>query len=234
MKKIFGRIVDGVADALFGNHCRLCGRPVSRTHPYVCHECWLLLPRMNFGKDDIDAMSQQFITDSGFVRADALFRYNHGSGVAAIVHDIKYHGCENMGRKVGQYAAQEMQEYGIFSGVEAIVPIPVHLFRRMTRGYNQAEVIAHGISDVSGIPVINALYAVRPHKSQTRNSFVSRLTNLRNAFAYNEDTLSGVRHIMIVDDVYTTGATMKSAADLLSAETNVRYSIFTLAAASPL
>ncbi len=234
MKDLISRIGYGVADALFGSHCRICGRPVGRLHPFVCEECWVTFPRMIVESAPYDTMSQQFIADSGFVRAAALFRYAHGSGVASMIHDIKYHGCESMGRKVGRYAAHEIMASGVLSGVDALVPVPIHWTRRMKRGYNQTEVIARGISDVSGLPVVKALVAVRPHMTQTKNSFVARLSNLRGAFAYIEDSLKDYRHVLIIDDVYTTGATMKSAAEVLSQESGVRYSIFTLAAASTL
>lgn len=227
-------LISDIADTLFGSHCRLCGRRLPRGVSHVCHECWLSMPRAVLQPYISDHLTQQFATMRGFAGAASMFIYSHHSDVAVLIHDIKYHGCQSLGRAAGRRMAAELASSGIFAGVDALAPVPVHWRRRMARGYNQARRIALGISDFTGIPVVDALSASRSHTSQTRKTVAERMANLSGAFRADPGAVKPFSHIMLVDDVYTTGATVRSALETLSDAGVPRLSFVTLACASPL
>ncbi|MCM1356588.1 MAG: phosphoribosyltransferase domain-containing protein [Staphylococcus sp.] len=162
-------------------------------------------------------------------RATSLYYYYRENKYARLVHDTKYRGRPIVGETLTKTYAEELQKIGFFSGIDAIVPVPLHFLKEFHRGYNQAERLAHAISEKTGIEVINALKA-KFHKSQTRKSAHARLVNTIDVYSADSGIDLNGKHILLVDDVITTGSTLLSCIKAIhSASPTARISIYSLA-----
>ena len=165
-------------------------------------------------------------------RATALFFFT-GSNTRNAIHRLKYRTSPHIGEYLGQVLAEEISESSFFEGIDAIVPIPLAKGRLLKRKYNQCDWIANGISKQTGIPVVrNAVKRVRNNKTQTRLSVEERWENVEGIFQlHNPESIAG-KHVLLIDDVITTGATVISCAQtLMKAGGNVRFSVVALAMA---
>lgn len=188
--------------------CPLCEAPLTADEPTLCLECLVRIPRIR--KDRLIP----FVGVPGNVVIErSWFVYSHDDPSHRLIHDIKYHDRIKLARRLGREFA--MQKLLDCLPIDVILPIPLHWTKLVSRGYNQTYQIALGIRDVVGIPVGKNLYALRPHTSQTLNTRDDRNENVRGIFAVKHpETLNG-RHVALLDDVITTGATMFSALDSL-------------------
>ena len=220
------RLLDLLAPRL----CVMCGRRLSLTEQVLCASCNMHLPRTGFQYQPFDnIMARLFWGIIPIERAAALFYYMAGSKPANILYDLKYHDRPEIGREMGQMIAQEFGEAGFFEGIDLLVPVPLARSRQRHRGYNQSQQIAEGISQVTGLPISNQV--VRRtlfKKSQTQAGRWERLENVADVFeAKNLDEIHG-RHILLIDDVVTTGATMTACARELLRAGNVTVSLLSL------
>jgi len=227
-------------DVLLPRVCPVCHRPLGGDERWVCRQCLLRLPRTHYEETPFNAMEQLFAGKTPIERASAYFYYERGAPYAAIVHDIKYRHAPRMGQWLAARAVGEMRAAAagsgdncMFDGIEAVVPVPLHRSRLAKRGYNQCDYLARGIADATGAVVVHALKAVRSHATQTHKGVADRWQNIQDSYAATAAAaqLSG-KHVLLVDDVVTTGATLTACATALHvAVADVRISVFTLAAA---
>ena len=178
-------------------------------------------------------MEQHFAGKVPIERATAYFFYEKGSPYASILHDIKYHSMPRMGQWLTARAVDDMQASHFFEGMDVVTAVPLHRSKLAHRGYNQSEYLARGIADALGINYIEALKAIRPHSTQTHKGAMERWQNIQGNYVLNEKVDSQLvgKHILLVDDVITTGSTLTVCASLLKQIPGVTVSLFTLAAA---
>ena len=160
----------------------------------------------------------------------AVYYYVRGNNVSRLVHDFKYHNMPKLARWLGTQMYGELVFTDFFSDIDAVVPVPLHWTRRLRRGYNQAEEIAAGLCESAGLPVARLLRA-RMHISQTRRTLRQRADNASGKYyAVREDGYDGL-HLLVVDDVCTTGSTLIAAVRALAeVYPQSRISVLTLAA----
>lgn len=133
---------------------------------------------------------------------------------------------------MGRCMAAELKPSGFFDGIDCLMPVPLHAAKLKHRGYNQSASLAEGISAVTGIPVGEGLLVkVRPTDTQTRKSSYERWVNMRDVFVCPSERLLEGKHVLLVDDVFTTGATMVACADAMQGVRGLRISVLTLALA---
>lgn len=196
--------------------CHICGRQLGKDERYLCRRCLTKLPRSNFHRVKDNPMEQRFMGIVPYDRCTGLLLYTPNSELASVLHDMKYRKFRDLGRYMGEVMGRELLNTGFFNGVDMLMPVPMHWWKQARRGYNQAEQLCIGISKVTGIPVDTSLRAVRGHRTQTALNHDQRLENLKNIFVVrNTERLSG-KHILLVDDVCTTGATLTAAAEPLA------------------
>lgn len=216
----------------FPRYCIVCGRTLAKGEECLCTMCNINLPRTDYHLRKDNPVEKMFWGKIPLERATSFFFYRKGSDFRQILHQLKYGGQKGIGAIMGRYMAAELLESGFFEGVDVILPVPLHKKKQQIRGYNQSEWIARGIAAVAGISIDTESVVRRKNtETQTRKSFLERWENVEGIFELNHaESLIG-KHILIVDDVLTTGATTVECASCLTDIEGIRISILTLAMA---
>jgi len=217
-------------DMLMPRLCVACGRRLGWSEQTLCASCLMHLSRTGFQHSPLDnKMARLFWGVVPVERAAALFYYEAHSKTSQIIYDLKYHDRPDIGVMMGRLAAREFEASGFFSGIDLIVPMPLARNRQRQRGYNQSRQLAEGLSRATGIPLCSrAVSRSVFRKSQTTMGRWDRQANVEGVFALADaDALRG-RHVLLVDDVVTTGATMTACARELLKAGDVTISLFAL------
>ena len=150
--------------------------------------------------------------------------------VQHIIHAIKYHGNQRLGYQVGQLMARSLLKCGWAADVEALVPMPLNIGKLRQRGFNQADVLARGMADVLNIPVIPvAVIRSKYTQTQTRKSRIERWLNVEDVFELSNPKTLQHKHVLLVDDIITTGATMEACGQVLLQIEGLRLSVMSYA-----
>lgn len=214
---------------LFPRKCHICDSPLAPHERFACSHCLASLPRSGFHRRKLNPMEERFAGIFPFERATGHFLYNRDAPISTLIQDMKYRHFPSIGNMLGEMAGSELFSTGFFSDVDVIVPVPMHRWKQIRRGYNQVHHIAEGLSQATGIPVSLNLKAVRSHRTQTALSREERLANTSGLFKVdNPDEIAG-RHILLIDDVCTTGSTLVSSAEALWQASPKALTLFTLA-----
>lgn len=233
MLKTIRQWLSAAADMALPRVCPVCRQALESDETWLCRRCLSELPRTRYEEADFNTMEQHFAGKVPIERATAYFFYEKGSPYASILHDIKYHSVPKMGQMLAGRAVSDMAASGFFAGIDVVTAVPLHRTKLAHRGYNQSEYLARGIAEALSIPYVEALKAVRPHSTQTHKGAMERWLNIQGNYALRDSSARQLhgKHILLVDDVITTGSTLTVCATALKAITNAKVSIFTLAAA---
>lgn len=205
-------VLGDIADFFMPRTCHICGCSLRDSERTLCVRCIETLPRSLYHRMPFNPMERRFAGLVPFVRATGHFIYSRNSDLAAAVHDMKYRQFPSVGRRLGEIVGEELHMAGFFDGAELVAGVPMHWRKKAVRGYNQADFIARGISEATGLRIVDALKATRVHKTQTAMTLEQRLANLAGSFRVTDaDALRG-KGLVIVDDVCTTGSTLRSLA----------------------
>lgn len=210
--------------------CTVCGCRLAIGEEVICTVCNIHLPRTHFAANPYEnIMAKMFWGQIPLMRAAALFYYEPSSEVSRIIHSMKYFNHPEAGEFMGRLLAEDIKDTGFFDSIDIIIPIPLTKKRKRQRGYNQSEEIARGIHGITGIPVMSDSVMRTSFKtSQTKMNHWQRLDNVKDAFKVkNAENLDG-KHILIVDDVVTTGATIISCAKEIRKSCDAKFSVLSL------
>ena len=203
----------------FPRQCAVCGAILQEGEEGICMKCNMDMPRTNYHFRKYNPVERMFWGKIPLEHATSCFFY--------------YGGRKDLGEVMGRFMAAELSATGFFSDVDVIVPVPLHPRKQKMRGYNQSECIARGVSAVTGIPVDTASVARMRHtETQTRKSSYERWENVDGIFCLRRADAFARKHVLIIDDVLTTGATTTACADALKEVEGVRISVLTLAVAA--
>ena len=215
--------LSGLRNLFFVRECAVCGRDVmpGLTGHLLCERCLNDIPLTRFWLYSENA-AMESLAGCRVHNAASLFFYRHDSPYCEIVRQFKYGRRESLGLWAARLLGGYLASGGLYTDVQAVVPVPLHPLKQWRRGFNQAEIIARGVAEgLGGIAVVPHLLRRRRYTStQTRQSATSRRSNVSGSFAVNRRELeklraAGVTHILIVDDVLTTGATLSECIRLL-------------------
>lgn len=236
-------LLQSILDFLLPRYCPVCKNRLQVEERAICKNCLSDLPRTRqwIFPQNGSGIGEKKFEEGGFAKlfwtrlpeltkAIAFLNFRPKSEIAEIVYDFKYRGMRNTAVEMGRIAAEEILPSGFFDGIDVIVPLPLNKSRYRERGYNQSERIAYGISLVTGIPVETKYVVRRSFKtSQTSLSKIERPDNVKDVFCLGEkaDEMRG-KHILIVDDVVTTGATTAACAKIVLQIPDTKVSIFAL------
>lgn len=216
----------------FPRYCVVCGKRLCREEYGLCISCLSVLPRTKMHMQVDNEMEKNFWGRLPIERASAFLFYSKGGDVSKLLFELKYYGNYQLGIVLGKCMAEELKNSGFFQNIDAIVPVPLHPNKKRIRGYNQSEVLAKGISSVLDIPIFtDVLKRSQNTMTQTRKSRFGRWINVDDAFeCFNAEIIKG-KHILLLDDVVTTGATIVACSDALKEIQGLRISVLSLALA---
>ena len=203
---------------------------MSQGEEVLCVRCQADLPRVrtvSFEENDIARIFWGLVP---IEKGISFFHYTPHSPYSRILFELKYHNHPEVGKTMGRIMAEELKATSFFDGIDLIVPIPLSRKKERQRGYNQSDWIAWGISEATGIPTdTTSVVRTKSNPSQTTLDHRQRRENVRDIFAVRHpESLEG-RHILLVDDVITPGATMLSCAETIARACRVRFSVLSLA-----
>ena len=222
----FSRLFDLISPRL----CIVCGERLSVTEEVICGKCNLHLPRTGFQRDPREnVMTKMFWGRIPIERATALFYFEAHAETANILYELKYKNHPEIGETMGRMMARELQRGDFFDGIDGIVPVPLAKRRERQRGYNQSMEIAKGVSEITNLPIYNKVVKRKAFNgSQTSKGRWERNENVENVFELLDgDSVRG-KHLLIIDDVVTTGATVIACAKEISKAEGVRFSVLSL------
>lgn len=211
VKISFGR---RLLDFFFPRECAICGRRLSASANSICMSCNLHLPRTHYQMNPKDnEMARMFWALMPIENAAALFFYQSHSRTSNIILQLKYNGKRNIGIDMGKIMAYDFNDYNYFDGVDIIVPVPITFKRKLERGYNQSHEIAVGVKAITGIPIAeDAVIRKIFTSSQTQKHSFERKQNVENVFEMKNNKQIIGKHVLLIDDVVTTGSTIQACA----------------------
>ena len=205
---------------IYPDVCQVCNRSLFRNERILCMKCHHHLPLARFDLDRDNPAAQVFWGRVPVKTVITAFLYNKGNAVQQMIHNFKYKRRIDTGIFLGEQLGQAFLRSGNAGEIDLIIPVPLHPKKKKKRGFNQSEILAKGISKVLDIEVNNSHLLRKSHSStQTRKSKYQRWENVENIFCLKDPEAISNKHILLVDDVITTGATIEACArELLQAD----------------
>lgn len=220
--------------------CPGCGHRLAPSENMMCWRCLLHLPQTQFFSHPEDnVMARRLWGRMKVERAAALCYYEPGTEVAQIIHQAKYYGRSDIAVGIGELMGKQMVEHNFFDGIDAIIPIPLAKNRQKSRGYNQSQLIAEGLNTTTRLPICDKVVErTEFSSSQTHLNSYERQENVAHSFRLSENIIASDwnyhgmdlrgKHLLVVDDVMTTGATIVACATQLEQIPEVKISVATV------
>lgn len=225
------RLFVRLGEAVFPAVCECCGASLVNGETMLCIDCLYGMPRTNYHRDSFSELHKRLAAPGlPIERAAAMMHYIKESPYTKLIQRAKYNDRPSIAAWLAEMFARELSAEHFFDGIDLLLPIPLHWRKQMRRGFNQSEVIALNISKVTSIKTGDNLKAL-PHSTQTRKNAVERAANVAGTIqTVHPEELAGL-HVLLIDDVITTGATLLAAAKAIHASSpTTRISVLTLAA----
>ena len=226
-------LLTSLLSLFYPNLCVICGESLIRNEAHLCMECSLKLPKTNYHLCTKNRATERFAGKVPLIRASSyLYYYKEGIG-QKLIAEIKYRKNQELGKWIGSYLAKDVvSSSSFFQGIDYLIPVPLHPKKLKQRGFNQAEMIAKGISQITNIPLEpKNLYRRKANTSQTKKGVFERWKNTQDIFSIENKQLFTGKHVLLIDDVLTTGATLEACTNCLLDSPNIKISFLTIAIA---
>lgn len=215
---------------LYPRICFACGNTLFRHENVLCTHCLFELPKTNFHRFPDSPLDKVFWGRVPLQRTAALYYFSKGGKVQHLIHQLKYKGQREVGIYMGKLLGRDLKAEPGFDSIQAILPVPLHPRKQRKRGYNQSEQFAFGLSESMGISLdVHSFIRTVATDTQTRKSRFARYENVKEIFRVTHPEKLENRHLLLVDDVITTGATLESCANILLQVPGVRLSVAAIA-----
>lgn len=226
-------ILSPLLHLLYPHVCTGCGSDLVEENNLLCLKCVNDLPHTNFAMHAGNPVEKIFWGRLALTAAMSEFYFSKGTLIQTLIHEFKYKGNTDIGMYLGAMMGSSLLSNNRFTKIDALVPLPLFADKEFKRGYNQATILCNGISEVTDIPVIkNNVVRNRFTETQTKKHRTERWENVESSFEVRNPKEIKGKHILLVDDVVTTGATLEACgAEILKVEGSM-LSIATLAYAS--
>jgi ComF family protein len=222
-------IKDSVVHLIFPHLCEGCGTPNLPERHYLCTSCFCELPETDFFRFENNPVEKLFIGRLMVEMAGAQFYYSRNSLMRKLMHEFKYKSDISLGRYLGRLMGQSISDSKRFEDIDIIIPVPLYLKKQRKRGYNQSTILAESISSILNKPVLaNAVYKEIDSESQTKKNRIERWNNAEGCYSVSQPALLENKHILLIDDVVTTGATLEACGRAITNRIHCRLSIAAL------
>ena len=225
-------MIISIVNLFFPKVCYACFNLLSDNQDTICINCRHDLPITNFHFDDNDAVKKVFYGRAKVKNGTALFRFEKKGLVQQLIHGLKYRGYEHIGVFLGNWLGGELKTLKQYNDIDAVIPVPLHKNKLKKRGYNQVTKFGQQIAKALNTTFKDhILIKVTNVKSQVNKKRFARWNNSDELFTLQKASLIEDKHILLVDDLITTGATLEACITILNKAKNVKISIATMAIA---
>lgn len=222
--------ISGLSGLFFPNSCRLCGKTLHQQEEILCTTCLYKLARTNFQHSRQNPVMEIFDGRLPLVSATSFLFFSKGGGTQQLIHKLKYKGHQEIGIHLGKLFGSQLNDSLLFNTADVIIPVPLHPKKEHKRGYNQSLIISEGMASRMNARVFPDVLFRKTHTtSQTRKTRYERWENVKNTFEIKKGTRLEGKHVILVDDVITTGATLEACGSTLLEIPGIRLSIASLA-----
>lgn len=219
-----------LAYLFFPIYCAACDSPLYKNEKLLCTSCRHELPLGNFHNVNAKKIEKVFYGRVKIENATSLFVFYKDGLVQNLLHNLKYRGQEEIGVELGKWLGQELLQSTKYQDIDAIIPVPLHKRRMRERGYNQVEKFGIEIAKTLNAEYINSvLKKISYNKKQSKHERRNRWGNTVETFGTQNESLLVNKHILLVDDIVTTGATIESCINVLKSIPGIKISIATMA-----
>ncbi|MDZ4794469.1 MAG: ComF family protein [Bacteroidota bacterium] len=225
-------IGDSLLHLFFPHVCAGCGSDSLNEKTVLCMRCMAAMPETNFEQHANNPVEKMFWGRLPLIVATAQFYFTKESLLQQLLHQLKYKGNRDLGLQLGRIMGEQIQQSGRFE-VDALVPLPLFPVKEKKRGYNQAMVLCEGMAQQMKIPVMDKVVTRPQHtETQTKKGRIERWENIEGKFVLSDPAAITNKHLLLVDDVVTTGATFEACGTELLKGSAVRLSLASLCVAS--
>lgn len=224
--------LDDFVSLLFPNLCQACEQPLAKGEETICLMCQYDLPETKFYLEKDNAVAKLFWGRVEIENACSFYFFESKTKIQHLLHKLKYHGKKEIAQKIGQLFGEKLKDIESYQSLDLILPVPLHGKRIRERGYNQSDHFAMGLSETMDLEWSDKVLARKQYtKTQTGKTRYERWNNVMSAFEVTNPEAIEDKHVLLVDDVVTTGATLEACAKTLLASANTKVSIATIACA---
>ncbi len=217
----------------FPHICVGCGSDLLEKDQTVCLHCYSNLPETGFSTHPGNPIEKIFYGRLEVNMAAAGYYFTKSSVLQRLIHQLKYNGNQDVGRQLGQWLGLQLKNSGRFNNMDALIPLPLFPDKEKMRGYNQAAVLCEGISEIIKVPMLKDIVLRKRYTdTQTKKGRSERWVNVDGSFEISDSSQLQNKHVLLVDDVITTGATLEACGYAIKETEAVKLSIATLAWAS--
>lgn len=223
------KIINELISVFFPENCLSCSTPVSKNSESICISCRHDLPFTNYSAQKFNKVEKSFFGRIPIEEATSLLHFHKKGPTQELMHNLKYRNQQKIGKILGLWMANSLKQSGRFKKIDSIVPVPLHKKRLKQRGYNQLTRFGETLALELGIPYISHnLIRIAATKTQTKKFRTERWTNVNTKFHVNDSSAFENKHILLIDDIVTTGATIEACYHAFSEVQDFKMSLATM------
>ncbi len=231
--KLLEDLLGGFVSLFYPQLCLSCGKNITPDKDAICITCQFKLPKTGFHLEKENLFTDRFWGRIRIESGTAFYHFAKGGRVQHLIHNLKYKGKYEVGIKLGNLYGAALKKSPLYETIDIIIPVPLHPKKELKRGYNQSDMFAKGLSEAMEVDwKKNILIRTKMTETQTKKTRLERLENVQDVFKINNSEILENKHVLIVDDVLTTGATLEACATKILEISNAKVSLATIAFAN--
>jgi ComF family protein len=226
-------LINDFMSLIYPRHCEACGTNLLKHEEFICNLCLINLPKSNYHSNTDNELSYVFAGRIPLQHALCFYLFEKSGRVQKLLHAIKYQNQKELAEYLGKLYAKDLKQNKILKDVEVVLPIPLHSKKLKLRGYNQSEWFAKGIASELDLKIdTTSLKKSNATNTQTNKKKFERWENVEGVFELENKAALVNKHVLIIDDVITTGATIEAAWQVLKDVEGIKISVLSLAFAA--